>query len=295
MNSRQKQLIIAVLIFLGALFGLNYYIESVRQEYTGAKKVSGVVVASKMIQAGTLLRRDAVSLKTEVPAEFVPKAAIVGEDQLKDFIGQKVSADIPNGDYVLQSYFSVSESVSEKLSKLITSNEFRAVNLPVDETNSMARSILPNDHVDIIFSFQPGGAAMKMSTVLLQNVLVLSTGSYSASDRELGGDSDRVRRYNSLTLLLSAPDALRLTYARQSGQINLTLRKEGDVDMVSTPSITGVEDILSAEDKDRVAQAMLKRAQAAASAAPVDDKVRDQIRQMFEQRRSQPATNQPNK
>lgn len=285
MNTKSKQLLIAIVVFLGTLFFSNAYIEGVRNESV-PKEQYEVAIAVRNITAGERLTVDKVSWET-VPSNFAPHSSIKNKNDLQNFIGQETIVDIPGGDYILQSYFPDKAAISNKLSGLITEKNMRAINIPVDESNSMARSILPNDRIDIIFTYQIPGLSQKMSTVLLQNVQVLSTGSYSAAERERGTGDDGARRYNSITMLLSSQDSIRLAYARQVGQIGVMLRGAGDIEGQNLASISGVEDILSPEDKDRMNAYVAKRAAQTTNAALGDEKVREQLKQIFEQRRQQ--------
>ena len=73
--------------------------------------------------------------------------------------------------------------------------------------------------IDIVYSFMVPSVGQKMSVVLLQNVLVIATGSYQSSDRALA--MEREGAYSTITLKLSIRDAQRLGYAQQTGNIQI--------------------------------------------------------------------------
>lgn len=153
------------------------------------------------------------------------------------------------GDYILETAFTSVGVVGKTLSQQLEGDEFRAITMPVDETNSLARSLVTGDRIDIIFNSRSlPNLRQKVSSILLQNVPIISTGSYSAASQELG-DSSKGGRYSTLTLKLTAQDAARLNYARQAGTISLMLRSIRDNKILDLAPITNIQDLLSAADK----------------------------------------------
>lgn len=289
MGIKQRQLLVAVVVFLLVAFVSYSYVQGIREEGM-TRSYRWVAVAKQGIKSGDKLTRPFVGIE-KVPEKYVPKAAVADvskanvENELGDLVGQELNVNVINGDYLMRSYFGERQAVAGKLSGLIPDANLRAINLPVDETNSLARSITPGDKIDILFTFQIAGLSSKISTVLLQNVQVISTGSYSVAERELGAEgNERSRRYSSLTLLLPNQDAVRLSYARQMGSVSIMLRRPSDAEVPMYQPILGIEDILPAAERDRV-QAVLAKKEAAAQSLMADDKYKEQIRQMMDQKK----------
>lgn len=278
-SGNNRQLLFAVFMFVVAC-GVSYgWINSRVGEYENQPKVQ-LLRAKKAIPAGKVINAESLST-IEIREDYASPSAYRKSDQ-SEVIGLATNVDIPEGDFIQRGYFSAASSTAYKLSGLVTP-DMRAVSLPVDETNSLARSIVTGDKIDINFSFQIAGLPQRLSTVLLQNVPVVSTGTFTASEGEIGTASERSRRYNSLTLLLGANDANRLTYARQVGQIQIMLRSDKDSAQLEFPAFTGIEDILTSAERARVEQVI--KARESAVGMPSADKMRDQMKEVFDARR----------
>jgi pilus assembly protein CpaB len=280
-SKRQKQLIFALILGLVVAFGNKAYVDSRISEYRDKNEIP-IVRASASILAGNELTREMIE-KVNVPEVYAPKNRIRW-DQYSQYLGQRLGTDVTKGDYILPSYFSAISTVGRKLSDQVPNQDSRAVTLPVDETNSLARSVLPGDKIDIAFSFTIPPLREKFSTMLLQNVTVIATGSYSASEQELGSGGGRMKSYNTVTLGLSVLDAMRLNYARQEGKISVLLRNSNNNAIVNFPPITTIEDVLSPADREMVKQAALEQAKVSRVA---EDQYRDQVKTLMEQQRKQ--------
>ena len=87
-----------------------------------------------------------------------------------------------------------------------------------------------NDHVDVIGTFDFDGAAGRRDFVtctMLQNVLVLATGSETAKGRDR--TAGLRQQYSTVTLEVTPREAEMLAFAEQlKGRIVLSLRNRGD-------------------------------------------------------------------
>ena len=281
MNKKQKQLIFALILGSVVLFGNKSYLDSRISQYRNQKMVA-VVSANQLLKAGDVLRSSMVQ-KQLVPEIHAPRARI-GWSALNQFLGQELSTDVLEGDYVLQNNFRTIGTVGATLSEQLEREGFRAITLPVDETNSLARSIVTGDKIDIIFTFNAPPLQQKVSMVLLQNVSVIATGSYSVSEQELGVRAGRLKRYNTLTLRASAEDALRLNYARQEGQISLLLRSPRDNSDLEINPIGSVLALLNTEQQSALKE-MQDKQQVASRAE--GERFKEQIKALMELQRSQ--------
>ena len=278
----KKKILLSIGFAIIAVVVTKMYINSRVDEYK-IKKLVKVVVARARIPAGTPIGKKSVKAKS-IPAQYKPKAAVLWKD-LDIFLGQETNSDIPSGDYVLENTFGARQTVANRLSGLVKGDgNMRAVNLPVDQTNSLANSVLVGDRIDIIYSFTIPGVPQKVTSFLLQNVPIISTGSYSVAEQEVGARGGKSRRYNSFTLLLGAKDAANLVYARESGKINILLRNEADQEFVDVPPIASVADILPPGEKAKVETLIKQQTQTHG----VDkEEMRKQLRELFENRSKQ--------
>ena len=275
MDKKKKQLIIAIVLFLAA-FAANKWYLSQEVDRLGPKNKLEVVVASKAIPAGTRISEKMVE-KRKIPETYLPKTKILWGER-SQYIGQEVSVDVPSGDYVLENYFITRGSVGPTLSAQLNGDNARAVSLPVDDTNSLSNSIVTGDKIDLILTFTVPVINQKLSTILFQNVPVISTGTYSVVEQELGGGGERTKRYNALTLGMNAQDAFRLNYARQVGQISILLRNGQDHNVIDVSPIKGVVDLLTGNEKAAVEQLISAREKATEGEA---EKIREQFKEMI--------------
>lgn len=280
---KKKQLLIALIVGAIALLGNQMYINSRIGQFQN-KKVITVVRAKKAIRAGSPFSLSNVE-QVRVPEEFVPRAKIEWTAK-EQYVGQNLAVDVLAGDYILETSFTAPNSVGRTLSQQLEGEDFRAITIPVDDMASFAKSIIPGDRVDILYSFSMPFLKQRISTILLQNVPIISTGTYSASEQELG-DKGKPGRYNSITLKLTAQDAMRLTYARQAGSLQLLLRSLKNSKPVEMPAITGVQDILSANDKAMLESLMKEEKQRYELPPQSMEQLREQARIAIEQQKKQ--------
>lgn len=282
-SPKTKLLLGALAVFVILAMLTKYWLDSELEQARPRDFVSVFRVKNKgAIPAGTVITRALVE-QIRVPRNYAPVSA-VRPDQLAAIEGLKTNVDIQSGDYLLDTYFDSHSSSGKKLSEQVSGeNSARAVTIPVDEINSLSRSIVAGDRIDIVFTFNPPNSAHKMSTMFMQNVLVLTTGSYSAADQDMGGSSGNAKRYATITLLLNVRDAIRLNYARQAGQINVLLRSNSDTSVVDVSAVTSVKDLLSAGDRTVVEETLKKDAPSPEMA----DKLREQFKEIIEAQRSQ--------
>src|SRR5215469_11378230 len=206
-------LIVAIIIGVVALFAIKKYVDN-QQELTDAKyKGQPVLAARSDIPAGATLTKGMLGWKP-VPKQYIPKQAILTDDDEKLLIGSKTSVAIDAGEIVLWS-----DLVTETrggLSSIIPAGQGAftvAISLGVKSD-----LIQPSDHIDIIGTFmipkptQPisgpvaswRNASDLVNVVLLQNVTVLAVGgNFNGAPGSSGSGGD-------LTLALTLPEAQEL-------------------------------------------------------------------------------------
>ena len=247
-KNKKKQLAIALLFGCFALMGNKFYLENRLGEFK-LEQVK-ILVAANDITSGDVLVAKTVQVK-EVPRAYVPKAAI-GQSAFDSYRGLRLAVDVRKGDYVLENYFATRSAVGNVLSEQIEGDNFRAMTIPVDELNSLGRSVVSGDHVDILYSFDVPEIRRTVSVLLLQDISVVATGAYSVAEQELGPRGARARNFSTITLRLPAQDAVRLNYARQTGKISLMLRNSKDNAPLAITPISGIADILASDDQQRL-------------------------------------------
>ena len=101
----------------------------------------------------------------------------------------------------------------------------RAVAIVTNEVNNVSGFLLPGSHVDVLVSFRQDGAKDPMTTTVLQDIQVLSTGEKLQPD--VNGKPQNVK---VVTLLLSPDDSEKLLLATNQGTVQFVLRNASDQD-----------------------------------------------------------------
>lgn len=225
----KKILIIAVILAVVFVGLLQLYLSGVKKEYSAGMSFVDIVVATKNIPAHSVVTPKMVSVR-QFPEKYVHKEAIRSKD--KGFVvGQPTSFKISKGQPFLWTDFAGTKQ-SIGLSGVITSEDERALSIPVSEISGVGYLLKPDDHVDIIGTFVNPKDGQTTTLTLLQNVTILAVGENLGASSESKNKKQIARRtiqdkYRSITLLVSPEEAELLIFAQIKGRITLMLRKDG--------------------------------------------------------------------
>lgn len=181
----------------------------------------------KETPSGTVIAKSDLGLKT-VPAIGMRGQALTAEN-VTDVVGRKTMLGHRRGDVLFWSDIEGGDPAAKGLSADIK-KQMRAVSINCSGAASVSGMVRPNDHVDVIGTFDFDSTVGKKNFVtctILQNVLVLATGSQTAKARAkelgLGGT------YTTVTLEVTPREAEMLAFAEQiKGRLVLTLRNRND-------------------------------------------------------------------
>ena len=190
-----------------------------------------VVVFNRDLPAGTVLTQsDIGSLK-------VPKLGLRGqavpEEEWRTVLGRKILVGHRERDVLFWSDIEGGNPADTGLSSDIKKT-MRAVSINCSGAASVSSMVKPNDHVDVIGTFDLGGPAATgvrernlVTCTILQNVLVLATGVQTAKGR--GARAVQPHGYATVTLEVTPREAEMLAFAEQiKGRLVLTLRNRND-------------------------------------------------------------------
>ena len=191
-----------------------------------------VLAFKRDMPSGSVLAKADFGLLT-VPAMGMRGQALT-EDNLSDVIGRKTIVGHKAKEVLFWSDIEGGNPHEKGLSADVK-RQMRAMSINVNGAASVSGMIKPNDHVDVIgtFNFPDDDGKIKrgdpVTCTILQNVLVLATGKDTAKtqSRELGmvGGSN----YSTVTLEVSPREAEMLAFAEQiKGRLILTLRNRND-------------------------------------------------------------------
>jgi pilus assembly protein CpaB len=222
--NRSVVLLVAALVLGGlSAFGVKRFIERQMEEVEARGKnqrMVRVLVPKEDLPKGAPLTEQAVALR-EMPAEWAHSNAISPE-QFARVENQKLAYPAARGEMILWSMLEgqAAPSFSARLLK-----GRRAITVPVDEVNSISGMLQPGDRIDLMVSTRKDTRTFMFP--LLQNVVVLATGSQAVAGSEAEGNDGR-RSYTTITLDAAPQDAQRLLAAREIGKLAALLRSPGD-------------------------------------------------------------------
>lgn len=236
-NNETRTLWISVGSALFAVFLLYSYTQEKSAELTkkfGAKQ--RVVVASQDINEMETI--DETMLQTvEKPVSFIEPQAISDPEQA---VGMIALAPIKKDEQILQSKV-IKPGPVTGLSLQVSPSK-RAVAIPVNEINGVAKLINPGDRIDIIAALDVGKGAAQHREVktLMQDVVVLATGLRVVNELpvlyEKLGKEDFIKNlrgdtsFSTVTIEASPEESQDLIYllSTSPGSLFLTLRHPSD-------------------------------------------------------------------
>ena len=209
-------------------------IKSEKARLLAKYKTLDVLAFTHDVPSGAVLSKRDLGILT-VPGRGLSGQALT-EEHLSDVIGRKTLvghkakevlfwSDIEGGDPALRG---LSSDVKRQM---------RAMSINVNGAASVSGMVKPNDHVDVIgtFNFPADEGKVKrgdpVTCTILQNVLVLATGKDTAKSqvRELGMRG--TAGYSTVTLEVTPREAEMLAFAEQvRGRLVLTLRNRNDME-----------------------------------------------------------------
>ncbi|MEO6078689.1 MAG: Flp pilus assembly protein CpaB [Steroidobacteraceae bacterium] len=228
----------AVLLMVAILAGITGAVLSGR--FLGAKaaateatlreryEAKAVVVAAADLPRGEPLDATRLAVR-KMPKEFLPEDAVPVE-RAGELIGARTAIQIRRGTPVVQAALHTG-SPPQRLS-MVLAGERRALTIAVDQANSQAGNLAPGDWVDLYYSRSSGGDAVLAP--LLQHVEVLATGAALLGDDADADSRVPERNFGTITLGLSATDAVRVVLAQQSGSLSVVLRASTDTSQISS-------------------------------------------------------------
>ena len=188
-----------------------------------------VMVFKKDVPAGTVLSDD------EIEPRWAPKLGLVGQaveyDDRLSVMGSKTAVMRQKGEVLFWNDVEGGNPSSHRLSADVK-KQMRAMSVNVTGAAAVSGMVKPNDHVDVIgtFNFPNDEGKLKrgdlVTCTILQNVLVLATGKETSKAQQSFGAGSS---YSTVTLEVTPREAEVLAFAEQiKGRLVLTLRSRND-------------------------------------------------------------------
>lgn len=236
---RKIALIASLAAGVAAAVLTRFYIAAKDAEVAAVKESIGrrygtieALIFARDTPAGTVLQRGDL-LKMEVPALGMRGQALT-EENLRDVLGRKTLLTHRYKDIVFWSDIEGGRPADGGLSADVKKT-MRAISINCSGAAAVSGMVRPNDHVDVIGTFDLSDAPSASSArarslvtcTLLQNVLVLATGPVTAKTRT--GAGALPGGYSTVTLEVTPREAEMIAFAEQiRGRLVLTLRNRND-------------------------------------------------------------------
>jgi len=229
MNRRTRTLIVvgmAVVLAGFAAFGVLRVLQN-RPVVQVEIAERHIVVAAAEIPSGTMLTPDMVRLQAWPADSVVPGAFATVEE----VVNRGVIDDVLPSEPITEAKLAA-VGAGAGLQTTIPPG-MRAVAVRVNDVIGVAGFAGPGPHVDVVVTANPAGREY-ISRVVVANVEVLSAGTLTDRTQTAQGNPTPA---SVVTLLVTPPDAEKITLAQNQGQIALALRNPLDVEMVETKGV----------------------------------------------------------
>jgi pilus assembly protein CpaB len=188
----------------------------IKQQYSGGEIIK-VVAAAKPLDTGTPLTADDMTLMdwpSNVPLEG-------GFHKPEELTGRIVLYPIALKEPIRDGLLAAPGASVGLTAKI--PDGMRAVAVVTNELNNVSGFLFPGSHVDVLVSFHPDGSTNAITTTVLQNVEVLSTGEKLQPD-----PNGKPQNVKVVTVLLAPEDAQKLLLASNQGTVQFVLRNASD-------------------------------------------------------------------
>jgi pilus assembly protein CpaB len=188
-----------------------------------ASDTKDLVVTTKPLAVGTTIKPGDVKT-IRIPVEQFPKGAYAKVEEVLD---RPIVSNILQDEPVMEGRLAARNS-GAGLAPIIPVG-MRAVTVRVTDVSAVAGFVMPGMRVDVLVTGRPPTATDTITTTVLQNVMVLSSGTTIQPDAR-----GQAMQAPNVTLLATPEQAEILTLAGNEGRIQLVLRNGNDQDQKAT-------------------------------------------------------------
>jgi len=220
-------LVAALVISLGITS--VFYARITRTQASARAKTKRIVAAAVALQPGTPISAENLT-QIDWPVN-VPLEGLI--EKKEEVIGHVLMYAVAVQQPVLRR--DLASSASLGLSAKIPDG-MRATAVKTNEVTNIAGFIFPGSHVDVLVTLKPENIASTETRTVLQNVLVLSTG--TKMDPDPNGKPENV---GVVTLLVTPEQSEKLALAQNQGTIHFVLRNGGDSANPDVPPVDMAE------------------------------------------------------
>jgi pilus assembly protein CpaB len=206
----------AVLVAL-VITAIFYQITVGRKSATAEVATKTLVVARAELPLGSVISESDVTV-IDFPVQAYPQG---GFESIEDVVDRSLTQPILANEPITLAR-TTEKGAGFGLAPTIPEG-YRAVAIAVNQVSGVSGFVLPGSKVDVLLTAVPRGGEDRLTTTVLENVTVLSTG--TKQQPSPNGQPENVPVVN---MLLTPEDAELLTLATQEGRIQLVLRNPKD-------------------------------------------------------------------
>ncbi len=234
--NRNLMITIAVVAGLLGLIFSYLFLTAKKRDILARGRPQTVLVAASHIEPWTRATED-MFRESEIPAEYLSPGVVRSAEEI---VGQMSLAPISEGEQITANKF----TPSEKGLSLHVPTGKRAFSLLLEDASLFSGCLNPGDRVDVLGTFNIMESEQRyynFTAALLTNVKVLAVGDRTGprtdeDKKELLAPS--YRQENVISLLLTPPQSVFLSYCVERGVIRLALRSPHDEEEVPTDTVT---------------------------------------------------------
>ncbi|HXN12033.1 MAG TPA: Flp pilus assembly protein CpaB [Candidatus Acidoferrales bacterium] len=233
----KRPIVFVILAGMGAILAAIVVFSALNKRESEVQRAMArtieVVVASNDIPVGTKLAPASVKLvrwsRDSLPqGVFTDPQTVAGSFAKSEFVANEP---------IVASKLFMGQTTSGVMPLMIPAG-MRAMSVPVDEVSDIAGFVAPHTRVDILVAVAgTGPGEPSFSRIVLQNIEVLAVA------QEIEHIKDEPEVVKVVTLLVTPPDAEKLTLASREGLLRLAMRNYSDSKIVATRGI-GLPDLL---------------------------------------------------
>jgi pilus assembly protein CpaB len=230
---KNRRLFLALLIALVVSVIATSLIYSRVKRQLAKAATTRVVVSSTAMEAGSQVKAEQLVL-VDWPSSLAIEGAFTKPD---DVVGRILLYPVAPKEPIRNQLLAAPGSAIGLVAKI--PDGMRAVAVVTNDVNNVSGFLFPGSRVDVLVSFRPDQQKEAMTTTVVQNVEVLSTGERLEPNPE--GKPEHVK---VVTLLLTPDDAQKLALAESQGTVQFVLRNGQDKEQ------TGPRPVLMKELQD---------------------------------------------
>jgi pilus assembly protein CpaB len=220
---RKGFLLLALICGIIAASSIYIFLSGTKTSPQGTLKP--LVITKSSIPARSIITAEQLTTK-DTPSQAYP---LGGASSIDNVVGSVALVNLSAGDSIVESVIQhpLNKNTTSSGSSALTVPEGkRAVAIPISLVSGVGFMVNPGDYVDILVTMDikdPSGNAQSMTSLVAQDVLVLSNGATGAKDQTKA----EVKAY---TLALNVPQAMAVTLGSEKGSIRLLLRNPANTD-----------------------------------------------------------------